>query len=165
MTVRVYIPATVPILARLVEDDELWPVGGTAFAVTPAHREAYTAGDTDELEYSAMAEAARAALRLLTADDGARPRRAVVAADVADVTLRPDLEPAVVRLHAAVPLREVAAVHLDTAEAEGAVRAAVRAVDEADLGDEGADLALGDAEDHELAWYAPQELPFVLELM
>ena len=23
----------------------------------------------------------------------------------------------------------------------------------------------GDAEDHELAWYAPQELPFLLELL
>jgi hypothetical protein len=163
--VRIYIPATVPILERLVADGELWPLGGTAFAVTPAQREAYTAGGTEELEYSALLEAARAALRLLTADESAAPRRAVVAADVAEVTPRPDLEPAVVRLHAAVPLRQVAAVHLDTADAESAVRAAVQAVDAADLGDEDADLTLGDAEDHELAWYAPQELPFALELM
>jgi hypothetical protein len=162
---RVYIPATVPILQRFVAEDELWPAGGTAFAVTPAHREAYTAGNTEELEYSAMAEAQRAALRLLSADEDAAPRRAVVAADVEDVTLRPDLDPAVVRLSAAVPMRQVAAVHLDTAAAEDAVRAAVRAVDAADLGDEAAEITLGDAEDHELAWYAPQELPFALELM
>ncbi|WP_416382711.1 DUF6912 family protein, partial [Nocardia elegans] len=24
---------------------------------------------------------------------------------------------------------------------------------------------LGDAEDHQLAWYAPQELPFLLDLL
>jgi hypothetical protein len=162
---RVYIPATVPILQRLVAEEELWPLGGTAFAVTPAHREAYTGGGSEELEYSAMLEAERAALRLLSADEDAAPRRAVVAADVQDVTARPDLEPAVVRLHAAVPMRQVASVHVDTADAEDAVRAAVRAVDEADLGDEDAEITLGDAEDHALAWYAPHELPFALELM
>ena len=29
----------------------------------------------------------------------------------------------------------------------------------------GQHFTLGEAEDHELAWYAPQELPFLLELM
>ena len=35
----------------------------------------------------------------------------------------------------------------------------------ADLGDPDAEFALGEVEDHELAWYAPQEIPFLLELM
>jgi hypothetical protein len=38
-------------------------------------------------------------------------------------------------------------------------------IDAADLGDPDAEFILGDAEDHELAWYAPQELPFLLELL
>ena len=42
---------------------------------------------------------------------------------------------------------------------------AMDAVDRADLGDEDAELAVGDAEDHDLAWYATQELPFLLELL
>ena len=43
--------------------------------------------------------------------------------------------------------------------------AAIEAIDAADLGDEDAELAVGDAQDHDLAWYATQELPFLLELL
>ena len=46
-----------------------------------------------------------------------------------------------------------------------AVRLAVDVVDIADMGDEDAELTVGDAQDHDLAWYAPQELPFLLELL
>jgi hypothetical protein len=101
----------------------------------------------------------------LESDPDTPPRRAVVAADVDDVTLRPDLDDAVVRLRAPVPMRLVAAVHVDGEAAEPAVRAAAAVIEEADLGDPDAEFTLGDAEDHELAWYAPQELPFLLELM
>jgi len=59
----------------------------------------------------------------------------------------------------------VAAVHVDGAEAEDAVRAAVRVIDEADMGEHDAEFVLGEAADHELAWYATQELPFLLELL
>ena len=62
-------------------------------------------------------------------------------------------------------MKAVASVHLDAAEAEEDVRAAADVVDAADLGDPDAEFALGSAEDHELAWYALQELAFVLELM
>ena len=59
--VRVYVPATVPMLRTLVAEWELAAVsGGTAFALTPKLRESYAAGDTEELEYAAMMEAARA---------------------------------------------------------------------------------------------------------
>ncbi|GAA2689957.1 MULTISPECIES: DUF6912 family protein [Actinosynnema] len=168
---RVYLPATVASLRALVETGEFAPVGGTGFALTPALRESYAAGDTEELEYAAMLDAARASLRLLgqelTGDEKARPRRAVVSVDVEDnaVKLRPDLDFSVVKLSGAIPLKKIAAVHLDTAEAEDAVREAANVIDAADLGDPDADFAVGSAEDHELAWYAPQELPFVLDLM
>ena len=36
---------------------------------------------------------------------------------------------------------------------------------ESDLGDEDAEFTVGDAQDHDLAWYATQELPFLLELL
>lgn len=166
---RVYIPATVAMLRTLNADGELTAVGNTAFALTPALRESYASGGEEELEYAAMLDAARASLRLLNAEladePGAPARRAVVSADVDGAELRPDLDYSVVRLAGPVQLKVVAAVHLDTAEAEPAVRAAAAVVDAADLGDPDAEFTLGDAEDHELAWYAQQELPFLLELM
>ncbi|MFY9338020.1 MAG: hypothetical protein WAO90_18720, partial [Mycobacterium sp.] len=80
---RVYIPATLPMLAELVADGSMQPRSGTAFAVTPALREAYAEGDDEELAEVALGEAARASLRLLSAesDDAGKPRRAVVVAD------------------------------------------------------------------------------------
>ncbi len=167
---RVYIPATVTMLRALTAKGEMAAVGDTAFALTPALRESYATGTAEELEYAAMTEAARASLRLLAgelADDpeGTLPRRAVVSADVEGVTLRPDLDFAVVRLAAPVPWALVAAVHLDTEDAEPAVRAAAAVIDAADLGDPDAEFTLGDAEDHELAWYATDELPFLLDLL
>jgi len=167
--VRVYIPATIAMLRKLSESGELTALNGTAFAVTPAFRESYATGGDEELEYAAMLDAARASLRLLAAeladDPKAMPRRVVVSADVEDVQLRPDLDFAVVRLAGTVPMREVRAVHVDTEEAEDAVRAASEVIDKADLGDPDAEFTLGDAEDFELAWYATQELPFLLDLM
>ncbi|MEB3369452.1 DUF6912 family protein [Saccharopolyspora mangrovi] len=164
---RIYLPATLPMLQQLVADKQLQPLGGTAFALTPALRESYATGDTEELEYAAMREAARASLRLLAADEEGKieQRRVVISADVDEVTLRPDLDHAVVKVSGPVSWKQLAAVHVDTTEAEDAVRAAVEVIDAADLGDPDAEFALGDAEDHELAWYAPQEVPFLLELM
>lgn len=159
------------MLSRLVADGSLRPVNGTAFAVTPTLREAYADGDEDELADVALRDAALASLRLLgdeaTADLPAR--RAVLEAEVADadagITLRPDLDDAVVRLAGEIPLERVIAAYVDNAAAESAVRAAVEVIDDADLGDEDAELTVGDAQDHDLAWYAAQELPFLLELL
>lgn len=166
---RVYLPATVPMLRTLIDDGELSPPSGIAFALTPRLRESYATGDTEELEYATLMEAARASLRLLSAeldgDPDAVPRRAVIAADLDGVALRPDLDDAAVTLPGPVTMRAIASVHVDNPDAESAVRAAAAVVDAADLGDPDAEFALGDAEDHEMAWYATQELPFLLELM
>ena len=166
---RVYIPATVAMLSTLVKTGEVAAVNSTAFALTPALRESYSTGDAEELEYAAMLDAARASLRLLAGeldvDPDARPRRAVIAADLDDVTLRPDLDYAVVRLSGPVTMKHIAAVHVDNEAAEDAVRRAAAVIDAADMGDSDAEFTLGDAEDHELAWYAPQELSFLIELM
>ncbi|MEV6770435.1 hypothetical protein AB0N05_17620 [Nocardia sp. NPDC051030] len=171
------------MLRELVTDREIRALNDTAFAVTPALREAYASGDDEELAEVAMAEAARASLRLLADaqslvdgetdsddDETAHPsgpvfRRAVIAADVDDATLRPDLDDAVVRLSAPIPYDRIASVHVDLAEAEAEVSKAVDVIDAADMGDPDAEFVLGDAEDHQLAWYAAQELPFLLDLL
>ena len=181
--IEVYIPATLAMLQRLVADGSLWPVNGTAFALTPALREAYAEGDDDELAEVARREAALASLRLLAAqkeeagDDGTAgdrgialpPRRAVLAAEVdleeSGAQYRPDLDDAVVRLGAPVGTDQVIAAYVDNADAEPAVTRAIDVIDAADLGDEDAELIVGDAQDHDLAWYANQELPFLLELL
>jgi hypothetical protein len=169
---RIYIPVTLSMLQQLVTDGSLRPVSGTAFAVTPKLREAYAEGDDDELGEVALREAALASLRLLAgaAEDsgqsgGELPRRAVLVADVGDVTLRPDLDDAVVRIGAPVTTDDVVAAYVDNAAAEPQVKAATAVIDAADLGDEDAELTVGDAQDHDLAWYAVQELPFLLELL
>ena len=51
-------------------------------------------------------------------------------------------------------MADVIAAYVDNAEAEAAVLAGVEVVDAADLGDEDAELVVGDAQDHDLAWYA-----------
>src|ERR1700743_2417724 len=164
---RIYIPATLAMLQQLVADGSLWPVNGTAFAVTPRLREAYAEGDDDELAEVALREAALASLRLL-AGGGAgdvRPRRAVLGVAGTAAAHRPDLDDAVVRLDAPITMDQVVAAYVDNAGAEPAVTAAIEAIDAADLGDEDADLIVGDAQDHDLAWYATQELPFLLDLL
>ena len=163
---RVYIPATLAMLSLLITDGDFQPRSGTAFAVTPALRESYAEGDDEELAEVAIAEAAMASIRLLAteSDDDLPLRRAVVVAD-ADAESRPDLDTAVVRLKGRVGLDQVVAVYVDNIAAEPAVAAAIEVIDSADLGDEDAELTVGDAQDHALAWYATQELPFLLDLL
>jgi hypothetical protein len=154
------------MLSLLIADGDFQPRSGTAFAVTPALRESYAEGDDEELAEVAIAEAAMASIRLLATEsaDDLPLRRAVVIAD-ADAESRPDLDTAVVRLKGRIGLDQVVAVYVDNAAAEPAVAAAIEVIDSADLGDEDAELTVGDAQDHALAWYATQELPFLLDLL
>ena len=177
---RVYIPATLAMLQRLVADGTMHALSGTAFAVTPKLRESYAEGDDDELAEVALREASRASLRLLAGEtegvsggdgesegnaDGLPLRRAVLLANVGEAKPRPDLDDAVVRLAGPIDIADVIAAYVDNASAEAAVTAAIEVVDDADLGDEDAELTVGDALDNDLAWYACQELPFLLELL
>jgi hypothetical protein len=179
------------MLQQLVADGSMHARSGTAFAVTPKLRESYFEGDEDELGEVALREAALASLRLLaaegtpavgTAGAGGPPacggersdpgsgtglplRRAVLVAEVDGATARPDLDDAVVRLAGPVGMADVVAAYLDNAAAEPAVSDAIEVIDSADLGDEDAEFTVGDAQDHDLAWYASQELPFLLDLL
>jgi hypothetical protein len=161
---RVYLPATSTGLRHLVDDGSMGDPPMTAFAVTPALREWYVEGDTDELEYAALREAAVASLRLLDADPGAWRRRVVVVADLpeGELTVRDDLDRGVVHVATSVTARQVAAVHVDDAEASEVIAVAAAAVTAADLGEQSAQDVVDDAEGFELSWYATQELPELL---
>jgi len=84
--VRVYVPATLTVLAELAERGEL----------PPANDRFVAAEDSEEAEYDALTAAAAASASML----GATGRRVVIVADIPD----PD---------GPVPVNLVAAVHAD----------------------------------------------------
>jgi hypothetical protein len=160
---RVFVPATLPMLAALQDSGRLDPSGGTGHAVTPALREWYAQADADELDYAALADAATGSLRLLAADPGAPCRRVVIAVDLPDATPDAGGGRSAVRLAAPVGLEQVVSVHVDDAEAEQTVRAAVDALDAAGAGDADAAAAVGEPEGFELLWFATQEIPDLVD--
>ncbi|KUP95508.1 DUF6912 family protein [Thermobifida cellulosilytica] len=144
---RIYLPATLTVLAAALADDGFRKGPYTAYAVTPALRAALGTDDEEELEYAAMDAAAEESARMLAADPAAPARRVVVAAELPERVVHPDDDgtaPARVRVTGVVPLRRVASAHVD---------------DEAAA----ADVAAGRTEEHELLWYATQELRYLLE--
>ncbi|MGW6533887.1 DUF6912 family protein [Streptomyces venezuelae] len=163
---RVYVPLTLPRLAEAHEAGELGPGPLVAYAVTPALREWYVSDDIEELEYAALNRAAAASLRLIAGDPGAARRRVVVAADVPDGAAVADPDRGLdrealgeVRIASALPLAKAAAVHVDSGDAEGDVAAAASALGAADQGDDDARFVVDGVEDHELLWFATQEIP------
>ncbi|MGY0067750.1 DUF6912 family protein [Streptomyces sp. QTS137] len=157
---RVYVPLTLSGLAEAYRTGELGARPFPAYGVTPALREWYRSEDLEELEYAALGRAALASLRLLTADAGAPRRRVVVAVDVPDRAVSADpAGPGELRVDGAVRLGRAAAVHVDAPDAEPDVASAARALPAADAGDADAQSAVDGAEDHELLWYATQEIP------
>jgi hypothetical protein len=167
---RVYIPSTLPLLDAACHAAEVGPAPMTAYAVTPALREWYTQGDDEELEYAAMAQAAKASVGLLAADPSAPRKRVVIACEVAAVPPADGsvhLGDARLELHVVIPWTAVAAVHLD---ADSAVDVVAKAADLWDVarGDtanpdhEDAVFALESCEGEDLLWYATQEIPDLL---
>ncbi|MFJ8010651.1 DUF6912 family protein [Streptomyces fagopyri] len=168
---RVYVPLTLSGLAEAHKAGELGPGPIVAYAVTPALREWYLSDDIEELEYAALNRAALASLRMLAGERDTARRRVVVAVDVPDraAVADPDrgLDPVAlgeVRVSGAVPLAKAAAVHVDADDAEEDVSAAARALGAADHGDDDAQFVVDGAEDHELLWFATQEIPNLVGL-
>ncbi|WP_373312369.1 DUF6912 family protein [Asanoa siamensis] len=136
-----------------------------AHAVTANLREWYAEGDEEELEYVAFTRAAQSALRLLREDPDAPRRRVVVSADLAASAVQRtdgELGSSLVTLTGPVPLQAVAAVHVDSTDAEEDVAAAAERVEEALAGDDDAQFTVDNAEDHELEWYDVSELDTLL---
>ncbi|MGY1436082.1 DUF6912 family protein [Streptomyces reniochalinae] len=171
---RVYVPLTLPALSQAHGAGELGPAPFEAYAVTAGLRAWWGSEDEEELEYAALGLAAAASLRSLARDAEAARRRVVVVAEAPDALVHSEERDAVggrseldedaasvgrVRLTAAVPMSRIAAVHLDAEEAVGAVTAALDALPAAAGGDQRAQAVVDAAEDHELLWFATQEIP------
>ncbi|WP_329564608.1 DUF6912 family protein [Kitasatospora sp. NBC_01266] len=164
---RVYVPTTLAALAQAHRGGALEQ--SAAYAVTPALREWYVSDDLEELEYAALVRAAQSSLRLLAVDPRTPRRRVVVALDVPDAAVQPftgdeyqdQASLGRVVLAGPVVLAKAAAVHADAEDEEVLedVGAAVAAIAAADAGDADAQFSVDGAEDHELLWYATQEIP------
>src|SRR5438105_12760646 len=129
---RIYVAATLPLLARAKASGLVTDGPTTSYAVTPRLREWYFEGDLEELEYAALSAAARASLTLLAADPEALRRRVVLAADVPEAWVRPVLEgdrrtTAQVSVSQPVPWSSLASLHVDGHEAEALIAAAADA--------------------------------------
>lgn len=167
---RVYIPATFALLEQLHQDGQLPARSGWGFMVTAALAEFFAGSEEEEIAFHAFDDAALASLRLLAIGDEEKfpHRRVVISVDLPSEQIhpRPDLGDSVVELKPATfSVTDVAAIHVDVAEAEAATAAGIAAVDAADLGDEDAELRVGDALDNLMAYYDPSELPFLVDLL
>jgi hypothetical protein len=159
--VRLYLPATLPLLAAWLAAGQAAP--GLAAAVTPGLREWYSDGDADELEYAAQRVAARLSLEMLAADPGVPRRRVVLAVDVPDADVAVLDEPhGVVSVGGAAARVGWASALVDDEDADVVVSAAATALGGAAAGDPEASFAVDEADGTELGWYAVQELDDLL---
>lgn len=171
--VRAYVPSTLTLVQAMARAGSIGPAPVLACAVTPALRAGLPDADVEELEYAAMSAAARGSLRLLAADSAAPRRRVVLVVDVpgSQVAIAAGLGRGAVRIDTAVPLAKLASVHVDDQAAWDDVRAAVLPSTAApppddrpdNLTDDSPDETSNALEDHELLWYAAQELPDLLD--
>lgn len=148
---RIYVGCTASDLAHLWSAGQLVS-GRSCHAVTLELRRHEMGADDEELEYLALGAAADSSVAALRDSREEPPRRVVLAADVPDEAVTPvgasDVTRTRVTVSTSVALAQVAAVHVDDVGAADAVRAAL-------AGDHPA-LA-----EHELLWYARQEIPDV----
>lgn len=147
---HVFLPGTVPALAALLDEGRLEGEPLTAFTAAPG-----PGGDSEEAEYEAMCAAAEESLRLLAADPSAPRRRVVLTAEMPDHIVEHEArhgdDVARVSVRASIPYKKLRALHVDDERAVADVSKAVE--------DPGSDAA----DDHELLWFAVQEIRYVVE--
>lgn len=156
MSVRVYVPSSTLLLQDLLVSGGVGPVPIRAHAVTEGLRSALGDAGEEEWEYAALTAAAQDSLGLLTEDEA--PRRVVVVAEAESAVPVPGPDPSLVELDEVVPLRKVAAVHVDSDDAADDVVAARDAWPRAGEGDQAATEVVERCLDHELGWFATQEI-------
>jgi len=158
--VRIYVPLTVAGLAALHTTGRITPAPVAAHAVTPALRHGWADADDEELEYAVLMAAAYDSL-LLIADSHGEPRRIVVAADVDDALVTAGDDETAVTVSSEVGISQCTAVHIDDADAEGEIVLALERLPDAIAGD-GQALGAVSLTEHELMWFATQEIPDLL---
>jgi hypothetical protein len=157
VTTRVYVPSTWRRLRAAVELGDLGQAPLTAHAVTDEVRTELADVGEEESEYAASSAAAQQSVALLDADEPAR--RVVLAVDVPSARGAGGDDPTLVEVTETVPMRRVAAVLADSADAEATVAAAREAVQR---GSTDAERLLGRCLDHELGWWGAQEIGVLL---
>ncbi len=150
---RVFLPSSLPALADVLDRGEVRDTSIRAFAAL-GEPDSTTDGvvDDEELEYEALLAAADASLRLLAAEPEVPRRRVVLAADVADRLVEPAPGAsgvASVTVAGTIPLKRVVSCHVDDEAAVPDVEAAI-------------DDPNANGLDHELMWYATQELKYLV---
>jgi hypothetical protein len=162
---RVYLPCTPRGLRYVVAAGGVGPaplLGHAATGTAPGGSSRAATGEDEESEYAAASAAAQSCLRLLADEEPAR--RIVLAVDVPtaralhDEALT-DSDADLVEVDEVVPWRRVAAVLADSAHAEPAVAAA------RDARRSGSPDAAALAErclEHELGWWATQEVDVLI---
>jgi hypothetical protein len=158
--VRVYVPCTLSQLRDIVTSGGVGPVPFTAHAVTDRLRAEEPDADDEELEYVATTAAAQASLGLMAEGE---KRRVVVAVDVPSVVPVETDDPSTVQVDDPVPFRQLAAVLVDDAAASEDVAAAADAWVDAAEGEPQAATVVERCLDHELGWYAVDEIADLLD--
>jgi hypothetical protein len=151
---RVYVPASLDLLCS-VRDSAVVDGPFDAVAVTAGLREWYATSDADDLEYAAMARASDLALEAAVAD-----RRVVVVVDADEVDVDVTDEPAGSVQLTRIERARIASFHVDDAAAIPAVRLARTALAKAIPGS--MPWEVEHLVDHDLAWFARQELDTVI---
>lgn len=164
MSTRVFVPLTLADLRTLDRDGVLPPPAGgvrQAHALTPALRDSWPDGDEEEWEYAALLTAAQESLELVAAagEDPATARRRVAALDVSRTVAAPDPDAPETGVGLAEPvhLRDIESWHVDDDDAVVTVARAVTAI-RGDADPEALATALETCLDHDLGWFASQEL-------
>lgn len=157
MSTRVYVPSSIRRLQDLLVSGGLGPLPILAHAVTQELREALREVGEEEWEYDALMAAAQDSLGVMGEDD--RPLRVVIVAEAESVTPVEDGEESLVEVDAVIPLTAVVAVHVDSEDAADAVAEARTVWAAAQDGDAEAQKVLERCLDHDLGWYATQEIP------
>ena len=157
---RVYLPADMWMLARLMKDPPITFARERAYAVTHADRDAAPRSPEERLQGIARSYAVYESLRHI---GHVRPRRVVIVLDVLDdaVELK-HTRGYHVLVSGSVRLADVAAVYVDDPDAAADLLAAKDALPMAGLGGSGADAEVARASGHELRQYAAEDIPDIL---
>jgi hypothetical protein len=149
---HLYVPSTLAELRAFLAAGVVGPVPINAYAVTDGVREAFADGNDEELEYAAQHLAADASLRRLAGDPESPRRRVVIVLEVSEDALDDEdgLETGAVELITETPVRRLVSALVDDPAAESAVARVIAVPDGVN--------ALEDLDDHQLLWFAAQEL-------
>lgn len=164
MSIRVFVPVTAGDLRTLAAEGALPARTRSAHAVTDALRSSWPDGDDEEWSYAALLTAAQESVERMAEqpEEAGAPRRRVLAVDVAEVVASPDPDAAEtgVGVAGALPLSAVDALHVDEEDAEPTISAAVRVLADAREAEDAETVAraLEACLEHDLGWYATQEL-------